>query len=128
MQIRAFVTAVLIGALLWSPSAVWAQQKHIADPAALNAAITAKLAEDEANRQAVRRVLVRPEVRDVADRFGLTIQRADTALATLSSAELAELASSARTVESELAGGQQVIVISITTLLLIIILVLLLAD
>ena len=127
MQIRAFFTAVLIGALLWSPSA-WAQQKHVADPTALKSAIAKKVAEDDLNRQAVRRVLTHPQVREVADRFGLSVQRAETAMASLSGAELAELASSARAVETELAGGQQVIVISITTLLLIIILVLLLAD
>jgi hypothetical protein len=127
MQIRAFVTAVLIGALLWSPSA-WAQQKHIADSAVLKHAVAARVAADDANRAAVRQLLSHPQVREVADTFGLTVQRAETAMASLSSAELAELAASARAVETELAGGQQVIVISITTLLLIIIIVLLIAD
>jgi hypothetical protein len=80
------------------------------------------------NRQTVRRVLTHPQVREVADRFGLSVQRAETAMASLSGAELAELAASARAVEDELVGGQRVIVISVTTLLLIIIIVLLIAD
>jgi hypothetical protein len=46
----------------------------------------------------------------------------------MTSAELAELATSARAVQTDLAGGNQTIVISLTTLLLIIIIVILLAN
>jgi hypothetical protein len=124
---RSLVIAALIAVFVSSPIAR-AQQKHVATPETLKTAIAAKLTADDENRQAVRKLLAQPQVREVADRFGLSIQRAETALASLSSAELAELAKSARTVETELAGGDQVIVISITTLLLIIIIVLLVAD
>ncbi len=127
MRIRASVLAVLIAALLWAPSA-WAQQLHVADAGALKAAVAKKVAADDADRQAILKVLAHPQVRDVAGRFGLTVQKAETAIAQLSGAELAEIAQPARTLNAELTGGQNVIVISVTTLLLIIIIVLLLAN
>lgn len=131
MRIRACVSATLMAALVWTPSA-WAEQqqqeRHIASRAAMTSAVADKLAADEANRRVILKVMSRSEVQDVANRFGLTLQRAETAVAHLSSSELAELAAPARAVEAELAGGDRVITISLTTLLLIIIVILLLAD
>ena len=127
MRIRSHVLAVLIAALLWSPTA-WAQQTHVADAAAMQAALAKKVAAEDAQRQAVLEVLSHPQVRQVADQFGLTVKDARSAVAQLSGSELAELAEPTRALAAELTGGQNVIVISVTTLLLIIIIVLLIAD
>ena len=65
----------------------------------------------------------------MAERFGLTVEHAGTAVATLSGAELNSLAQHAASVEANsLAGGANTVVISVTTLLLILIIVILLAK
>ncbi len=64
-------------------------------------------------------------MQELAGRLGLDVTRAENAVPTLSSVELARLASSARVADVQLAGGDTV-VISVTTLLLIVILVVLL--
>jgi hypothetical protein len=82
---------------------------------------------DQANRDLVLGVLHRPQVREIADRLGLSVTRAENAVSTLSSTELARVAESARTAEVQLAGGTDKIVLSLTTLLLIILIVILVA-
>jgi hypothetical protein len=72
-------------------------------------------------------VLSQEPVRELADRLGLSVTRAEGAVSTLSSEELAGLAESARAAEAQLVGGADPIVISVTTLLLIIIIVILIA-
>jgi hypothetical protein len=57
----------------------------------------------------------------------LNVVRAENAVASLDSAELARVAVSARMADAQLAGGADPIVISLTTLLLIIIIVVLIA-
>jgi hypothetical protein len=104
-----------------------AQQRHVADPALMRQAIATQALTDQQNRDAVIGVLQRSEVRDLAARLGLNVTRAETAVSTLGSAELASLAEQARAAEAQLAGGSQTIVIGTTTLLLIIIIIILLS-
>ena len=127
MQIRNSVAVVVIALFLWNSSAALAQQRHIVDSAAMAQAVAAQAAVDQQNRDAVLGLLQRTEVRQMADRLGLTITRAEAAVSTLDIAELAQLAEQARVADEQLAGGSQTIVISLTTLLLIIIVVLLIA-
>ena len=110
--------------LLASPA--FAQQ-HVADRAAIQSAMAAQAATDEANRELVAKALHRSDVRDMASRFSLDVVEAEQALASMTSDELQQLAQPARALADH-AGGDQVVVISITTLLLIIIAVLLVAD
>jgi hypothetical protein len=70
-------------------------------------------------------VLEHPEVKAVAERSGLDLRRATTAVATLDGAELAQVAAQAQQVDQALAGGQSRIVIS-TTLIIIVLLVIIL--
>lgn len=105
-----------------------AQERHITDAAAMQKAIAQKQAIDDSNRDAVMTVLRRPEVKVLAERMGLSLQRAETALASLPSDTLAELAQPARAVPADLAGGANTIVISTTTLLLLLILLVLLVK
>ena len=125
MRNRLTIVAVIVSSLLWSSTAM---AQHLVDPAALRQAVATQVVVDQQNRQAVLSVLEQSKVREVASRLGLNVTRADAALATMTSAELAELATSARAVQTDLAGGNQTIVISLTTLLLIIIIVILLAN
>ena len=105
-----------------------AQQQHVVDSSALQQAIVDARATDAANRQAVERVLVRPEVQQKAAQLGLDVRRAESALKVMTSEELAKAATAAKAVETDLAGGDRTITISLTALLIIILLVVLIAD
>ena len=124
MRIRTTAVTLVVCSLLWCSSAM-AQQRHIADPALMRQAIATQALTDQQNRDAVIGVLQHSQVRDLAARLGLNVTRAEAAVSTLGSAELASLAEQARMAEAQLAGGSQTIVIGTTTLLLIIIIIIL---
>lgn len=102
-----------------------AQTSHAAPPSALDAAVQEHVASTAADREAVVRLLARPEVRAVAGDLGIDLRRAESAVATLEGRTLTELAGQARQVEQALAGGQSRVTIS-TTLIIIGLLVLIL--
>ncbi len=103
-----------------------AQQTHVVDPALLHQAVADKTQTDQQNRDVVLGVLHQSGASDVADRLGLSLTGAESAVSTLSSTELASLADTVRTSDAPMAGGNDRIVISTTTLLIIVLLVLLL--
>ncbi len=122
------VTLFLIPVML-SSSQAFAQQTRVVDTAALSQALTQKADAETAQRDLVLRVLDRSDARDIAARFGLSVQQANSAVATLNSADLNALAQHAGAVEANaLAGGASTLVISTTTLLLVLIIVILLAN
>lgn len=106
-------------------SNAFAQQRHLVDPAALSGAVSQRAAAEDADRAAVREALARPEVRDVAAKIGLDMERVSATAETMSGDELARAASSARQVNDSLAGGASVVVISTTTIIIILLLVIL---
>lgn len=129
MQIsKKVVTLFLVPAILVSTQA-FAQQTRVVDSVSLSQALATKTATENSQRELVRRVLDRSDARQLAERFGLSVERASTAVATLSGAELNTLAQHAAAVDgTALAGGASTVVISVTTLLLILIIVILLAG
>lgn len=126
MNVKAIASVVALSSVLVSSTAI-AQQRHIVDSVNMNRAIANATATDQENRDAVRGLLQRDQVRDVANRLGLDVKKAEAAVGSLSSVELAKVAADARTAEKELAGGD-VVIISVTTLLLIVIIIILLAK
>jgi len=126
MRFRTSVSAVIVTSLLWSSSAM-AQQAHIVNPPQMRQALADQAATDQRNRDAVLNVLRTPQASEVAGRLGLNVTRAEDAVSTLNSTDLASLADQARTAEGQLVGGASNVVISTTTLLLIIIVVILVA-
>ena len=126
MRIRTVTVAFVVSSLLWSTSAT--AQQHVVEPAALRQAVANQIAVDQQNREVVIGLLNRSDVRTVAGRLGLNVARAEAAVTTVSGAELASLADTARTVNADLTGGANTVVISVTALLLIIIIVILLVD
>jgi hypothetical protein len=60
---------------------------------------------EQSDRQAVRDLLSRPEVRKIAGDAGLDIARADAAAGVLSGPELERVAAQARDVNTQLSGG-----------------------
>jgi hypothetical protein len=126
MRIRTTVAAFVVSSLLWNSSAM-AQQRHVVDPAEMRQAIADQAVTDQQNRDALLGAMRRSDVRDLAGQLGLSLTRAEGAVSTLNSAELAGLAAPVGSAAADLAGGSNTIVISTTTLLLIIIIVILLA-
>jgi len=125
MRSRLWMFGVLLMTVMVS-SSTFAQ--HVADPAALRSAVNAAESADQANRTVVLRALEREDVRMMADRLGVDIKHATSAVQALSGSELAELADPARTLVLDQSGGASTVVISTTTLLLILILVVVLAN
>ena len=127
MRIRTTVVALVVCSFLWNSSAM-AQQRHVVDPSAMRQAIVDQAVTDQQNRDAVLGLLHHSQVRELADRLGLSVTRAEGAVSTLDSAELARLAGSARMADTQLAGGAWTdpIVISLLTAVLVVIIVVLL--
>ena len=125
MRIRVTAAACLLSFLsLGSPAL--AQQRHVATAADMRQAIAAQAQAQQQTRDALRGVLKNSQVRQVAERLGLNVARAEGAVATMTAAELERLAGPVNDVSVELAGGSSTVVISTTTILLVIIIILLL--
>jgi hypothetical protein len=120
---RTSLSMVLSFAVLM-PAAGRAEQRHIADRNALDRMVAEQVSQQEADRQVIRDVLKRDEVRDVARKAGLDIVRAEAAVATLSGNELQDAARRAREANERLAGGANVTIS--TTMIIIALLVVIL--
>lgn len=125
MCIRNAVVGLVISAVVWSAPAM-AQQRHVADLSLMRHAIADQAAKDQQNRDALLGAIHRPDVRELADQLGLSVTRAEGAVAMLDSVELASLAAPVTAADTGLVGGSNTVVISTTTLLLVLIIVILL--
>ena len=123
MRVVRRTLAVCLAVLFMAPAAN--AQNHVAGRSILDQAVQQRVAREQADRQAIASVLQRAEVRELAARAGLSIAKAEAAVATLEGAELAEVASQARAIDNHLAGGQSAVVISTTTIIIVLLLVLL---
>jgi hypothetical protein len=121
--------AIVLAVLMSAPLAQ--AQTHVVGKSALEKAVQQRVIQEQSDRDAIVALLHRPEVRQVAAKAGLSIDRAETAVSTLQGDDLRQIASQARQVQNDLAGGASTIVISTTTIiivLLLIILIVLVAD
>ena len=115
--------AVCLAVLFMAPAAN--AQSNVIGKSALDKAVQARVATDQADRDAIQSLLRRAEVREVAGKAGLSLDKAAAALSTLQGNELAQLAAQARQVNNDLAGGASTVVISTTTILIVLLIVLL---
>lgn len=121
--------AVFLAVLVMAP-AVNAQD-HVINKSALDKAVQARVAQDQSDREAITALLARPEVREVAAKAGLSLEKASAAVSTLQGSDLRDVATQARQVNNDLAGGASTVVISTTTIiiiLLVVVLIVALAD
>ena len=121
--------AVVLAALLVAPAAQ--AQTHVVAKSVLSQAVQAHVNQEQADRDAIRSLLARAEVRQVAQQAGLSLAKAEAAVSMLQGQQLSDLASQARQVNNDLAGGASTIVISTTTIiivLLVVILIVLIVD
>jgi hypothetical protein len=115
--------AVVLAVLVMAPVAN--AQDHVINKSALDKAVQARVAQDQADREVITALLARPAVREVAAKAGLSLEKASVAVSTLQGSDLRDLASQARQVNNDLAGGASTIVISTTTVIIILLIVLL---
>jgi cell division protein FtsL len=121
--------AVCLSVLFMAPAA--GAQDHVISRSALDQAIQQRVSQEQADRVAILSLLQRSDVRDIAAKAGLSLDKAQAAVSTLQGKDLQQAAQQARQVENNLAGGANTIVISTTTIiivLLIIILIVVIAD
>jgi hypothetical protein len=128
MEIVRRLVAVCLVVLIAAPAA--RAQQSVIGKSALEQAVQERVQEEQADRQAIASLLRRAEVRDIAARAGLSIEKAEAAVSTLQGDDLKELANQARQAENDLAGGATVVITTTTiiVILLIIIIIVLLAD
>ncbi len=127
---RTVLVALLMFPLAFTPTA-FAQERHAVSPTALAQTVTAQVAQQDSHRAAIHEALNRPEVRDVAAKSGLNLDRMNASIDTLSGPALSQVASAATQVNQALVGGASTIVISTTTIiiaLLVILLIVVAAD
>jgi len=103
-----------------------ADQRHLVDPSQLAAAVGEHAALQGDDRAAVREALDRAEVKDVAAKLGVDLNRAAAAVDTMTGDDLTRAADAARQVNRQLVGGASSVVISTTTIIIILLVIILL--
>src|SRR5687768_15606867 len=129
MQMFRRILCATLAVMLSAPAA-WAQQTHVINKSALDQAVQQRVSQDQADRDAIRSFLQNPQVKSVAAKAGLPIEKAAKAVSTLQGDELRQAAGQARAVNQDLAGGATVVITTTTIIiiLLIVILIIALAD
>ncbi len=128
MEIVRRLIAVCLVVLIAAPVA--RAQQSVIGKSALEQAVQERVKQEQADRDAIASLLRRAEVREIAARAGLSIEKAEAAVSTLQGDDLKDLANQARQAENDLAGGATVVITTTTIILilLIIILIVLIAD
>jgi predicted DsbA family dithiol-disulfide isomerase len=106
-------------------------QDHVIGQSTLDQAVQQRVSQEQADRDAIRSVLQRAEVRDIAAKVGISVEKAQAAVSTLQGKDLQQAAQQARQVQNDLAGGATSDVISNTSnirVLLLVILKIAIAD
>lgn len=96
------ILGVVLSVLVAAPAV---QAQHVIDRTALDRAVQNKIARDQADRETLLALLARPDVRELADRAGLSLVGAETAVRTLGSDDLRQLAHEARRIDDGVVGG-----------------------
>src|SRR5581483_5110221 len=125
MRHARLLLTVALALLIAAPSGFAADQ-HVVSPQQLAATVSGVAAQQDADRAAIREALARPEVRDAARSLSIDIDRVTAATDTLSGADLAKAADTARQVNHQLVGGASTVVISTTTIIIALLLIILL--
>ena len=111
-------------AVVLTASTAFAQQTHVINKSALDQAVQQRVSQDQADREAIRTFLQNPAVQGMAQKAGLSVEKAQAAVSTLQGDELRQAAGQARVVNDQLAGGDT-IVITTTTIIIVLLLVIL---
>jgi hypothetical protein len=113
--------AVLL-AVLTACGSAFADQQHVVSPHQLTAAMAQKVTDEDAQRAAIHEALARPQVREVAASMGVDLATLSGAVDTMSGADLAQAASTAKQVNDQL-GGVTTVALTATTIIIILLVV-----
>src|SRR5688572_8296442 len=108
MRVVRRTLAVCLAVLFMVPSVN--AQSSVIGKSALDRAVQGRVASDQADREAIRALLGRAAVRDVAGQAGISLDKAIAAVSTLQGDDLRELAGQARALDNQLEGGASTIV------------------
>jgi hypothetical protein len=130
MTRRCVVTYSLVGMLALSGPLAQSADRivSLATQADLDDALAKDLVREDAARSTIATLLQRVEVRNLAQGYGLDLQRAEAAVSTLQGDELQRLSLLAANADAQLAGGDPVLRISLVAALLIVIIIILVAN
>jgi len=120
--------AVCLATLMTAPAL--RAQDHVISKSALAGAVQQRVEQDQSDRDAILSLLRRSDVRQIAARAGLSLEKVEAVVSTLQGDDLRQIAGDAREVEKDLAGGATV-TISTTVIiiaLLVIILIIVAVD
>jgi hypothetical protein len=126
MQMFRRILGTVLAVLMCAPAA-WAQQTHVIDKSALTQAVQERVSQDQADREAIRSFLQNPQVKSVAEKAGLSVERAEAAVSTLQGDQLRQAAGQARAVNQDLAGGATVVITTTTIIIVLLIIILIVA-
>jgi len=121
---RTVLVATLMFTLALTPAA-FAQERHAVSPSALAQTVTAQVAQQDSDRAAIHEALNRPDVRAVAAKSGINLDRINASVDTLGGSALSQVASAASQVNQSLVGGASTVVISTTTIIIALLVVIL---
>ena len=114
--------AVCLSVLILAPTVN--AQSHVIGKNALEKAVQERVARDQSDREAILTMLQRPEVRQIAEKAGVSIDKVTSAVATLEGQDLREIASHARQVNNEVAGGATIVITTTTIIIILLIIIL----
>ena len=121
---RLFAAPLLLSTALVVPA--WAaEQQHIVDRVQLVRTTEQRTAIRDADRAAVRQALGRPEVRQMAQRLGLDVQRFTASVDVMDGSDLLSASDAARRLNEALVGGASNVTISTTTIIIALLVVIL---
>lgn len=118
MQLLRRVLTPLLLVLIAIPSRALAQDRHVISPSAIAAAVAEHVAQEQADRAAIREALGQPEVRVIAEQSGVDAEHLEALAGTLSGSDLTAVANKARAVNESLVGGASTVTVSTTTIII----------
>jgi hypothetical protein len=119
------VLVLLLVLVIMAPGRAFAGQQHIVAPGTIAATTAERTAAQDAERASIREALARPEVQSAAAKLGVSVDRLESAVNTLSGADLERAASTARQVNDQLVGGASTVTISTTTIIIVLLIIIL---
>jgi hypothetical protein len=124
MQMCRRILVMVLAVMLAAPAA-WAQQTHVIGKSALDQAVQQRVTQERADRETIREFLQNPQVKGIAAKAGLSVEKAESAVSTLQGDELRRAAGQARQANQDLAGGATVVVTTTTIILVLLVVILL---
>jgi hypothetical protein len=113
---RSFTPLLIV--LIAIPGRALAQDRHVISPSALAAGVAEHIAQEQADRAAIREALGQPEVRALTAQSGVDAERLEALAGTLSGPSLKAVANEARAINESLVGGASTVTLSTTTIII----------